>query len=205
VVEDDPLFRKGIEGVLNRADGMRCQHAFGTAEAALDAIKTGDAPQVILMDIGLPGMTGIAALGEVKRVSPSTSIIILTIYDEDVKVFEAICAGASGYLLKTSSGKDIICGIRQVLDGGASMSPQIARRVLEMFPRTQSPHPAYHITEREQEILRLLVEGLGTKEIADRLTVSYYTIDTHLKNIYAKLYVHSGTGAVSKALREHLV
>lgn len=206
VIEDDATFRKAVEAVVNRAAGMTCRHTFASAEAALEALKSGQAAQLVLMDIGLPGMSGIDGLREAKKISPSTPIIILTIYEDDAKVFDAICAGASGYLLKTSSGKEIIQGIRQVLEGGASMSAAVARRVLEMFPRMNAlPTPQYHITERERDILRLLVEGFSTKQIADSLMVSYYTIDTHLKNIYVKLHVHSNTGAVAKVLREHLV
>lgn len=205
VVEDDPSFRKTIASLVNHASGMKCGQAFANAESTLDALRSGHAPQLILMDIGLPGMSGVDALREAKTISPSTPIIVLTIYEDDAKVFDAVCAGASGYLLKTSSGKEILQGIRQVIRGGASMSASIARRVLEMFPHAQRQHREYHITDRERDILLLLVEGLGKKEIADRLALSYFTIDTHLKNIYTKLHVHSGAGAVAKALREHLV
>jgi DNA-binding NarL/FixJ family response regulator len=205
IVEDDPTFHRGLKGLLERASGMTCGHAFSDAESLLAALQTYDAPPVILMDIGLPGMSGIDALRAARLISPSTSFIILTIFEDDAKVFDAICAGASGYLLKNSTGKEILQGVRHVLQGGASMSASIARRVLEMFPHSASPRVDYQLTDREKEILGQLVEGLGTKQIAARLFVSPYTIDTHLKNIYAKLHVHSGTAAVSRALRDHIV
>jgi len=129
---------------------------------------------------------------------------MLTVFDDHDKIFKAICAGASGYLLKTSPVEKIIESIREAQDGGAPMTPRVARSVLDMFSRSSPPHQDYGLTAREQKILELMTQGLIKKEIADQLTLSYHTVDTHLRNIYSKLHVHTRTGAVSKALKEKL-
>ena len=161
-------------------------------------------PDVVLLDVELPGLNGLEAVKRIKSISPSTRVIMLTVFDDHDKIFKAICAGASGYLLKTSPVEKIIESIREAQDGGAPMTPRVARSVLDMFMRTSSPHEDYGLTTREQSILELMTKGLIKKEIADRLSVSYHTVDTHLRNIYAKLHVHTRTGAVSKALKERL-
>jgi DNA-binding NarL/FixJ family response regulator len=205
IIEDDPLFRESITALLNQTTGMRCEKSFSSCEAALKVLENEYAPEVVLMDIGLPGMDGIEGLKRIKAISPATDIIMLTIYAEDEKVFRAICAGANGYLLKSSSSEEVVGAIQEVLGGGAPMNAQIARRVLEMFHNLAAPKGNYGLTDREKEILRLMTDGLTKRMIADRLFVSFYTIETHLKNIYAKMHVHTSSGAVAKALKEHLL
>jgi DNA-binding NarL/FixJ family response regulator len=205
IVEDDQLYREGICNLLNQTEGMRCEHALTSCEQALKILEKEYAPEVVLMDIGLPGMSGIQGVQHIKSISPATDLIMLTIHEEDEKVFKAICAGASGYLLKSSTEEEIISAIRDVLSGGAPMNAQIARKMLDMFTEIAAPKGDYHLTEREKEILKLMTDGLTKKLIADKLFVSYFTIDTHLKNIYSKLQVHTRSGAVAKVLKEHLL
>jgi DNA-binding NarL/FixJ family response regulator len=205
IVEDDDLYREGIKTLLNGTADMRCERAFRTCEEALKILEKEYAPEVVLMDIGLPGMDGVEGVKRIKAVSPATDLIMLTIHEEDQNVFRAICSGASGYLLKSSTETEILDAIREVLGGGAPMNAQIARKVLEMFAGLAAPKHDYGLSEREKEILRLMTEGLTKQAIADRLFVSYFTIDTHMKNIYVKLHVHSGRGAVAKVLKENLL
>jgi len=205
IVEDDDLFRTAIDDLLNHTEGMRCEHALRSCEEMLTVMEKKDAPEVVLMDIGLPGLSGIEGVKRVKAVSPATDVLMLTIHEEDEKVFEAICAGANGYLLKSLGQDELLQAIRGVLAGGAPMNAQIASKVLHMFASMAAPKEGYGLTAREKEILGLMTEGMTKKAIADRLFLSFFTIDTHLKNIYSKLHVHSGTGAVAKALRERIL
>jgi DNA-binding NarL/FixJ family response regulator len=209
IIEDHDDCRRMVARVINAAKDMHCPRGFSSVEDALTALEKGSdtAPRVVLTDVGLPGMNGIAGVREIKSRSPSTDVIVLTVYDDHDKVFQAICAGASGYLLKSASGETIIAGIQEVLHGGAAMNPRVAKLVLEMFARA-NPLPQqkedYGLTEREKEILELMVKGLIKKEIADRLSLSYHTVDNHLRNIYSKLHVNTRGGAVAKAVQEKL-
>lgn len=205
IVEDDTLFRDGVKGLIDRTAGFSCDRTFGNCEDALSLLTMEDAPRILLMDLGLPGMSGIEGMRKVRELSPATSVLVLTIYDDDEKVFEAICAGASGYLVKSSSGEEIVNALNQIVQGGAPMNAQIARRVLDLFARLAGSKRDYDLSPREKEVLNLVVEGLSKRQIADRLFVSFYTIDTHLKNIYEKLHVHTRSGAVAKAIRERLI
>ena len=205
VVEDDDLFRNSLADLLNGTEGMRCEHALRSCEETFKLLEKEYAPEVVLMDIGLPGVSGIEGVKRIKAVSPATDLIMLTIHEEDQNVFNAICAGASGYLLKSSPSGEIIRAINEVLAGGAPMNAQIARKVLTMFAGIAAPKAEYGLTDREKEILKLTTDGLTKKAIAERLFLSYFTIDTHLKNIYTKLQVHSRGGAVAKALKENLL
>ncbi len=205
LVEDNAAFRQTIAELINETAGMRCSGAFASCEEALSELRDKDAPEVVLMDIGLPGMSGIEGVKHLKKISPSTDVIVLTIYDEDEKVFRAICNGASGYLLKDAPPESIVAAIHDVLRGGAPINAHIARRVLDMFMRLSVPLAEYGLTAREKEILHELTEGLTKKQIAEKLFLSFFTIDTHLKNIYAKLHVHSRSGAVAKVLKERLL
>ena len=205
IVEDDALFRDGVKALIDRTPGFFCDHTFANCEDALKLLESEDAPRILLMDLGLPGMSGTEGMRMVKELSPATNVLVLTIYDDDEKVFGAICAGASGYLLKSSSGEEIVGALNQLIQGGAPMNAQIARRVLDLFSRMAGPKGQYDLSPREKEVLNLLVDGLSKRQIADRLIVSFYTIDTHLKNIYEKLHVHTRSGVVAKALRERLI
>jgi len=205
LVEDNNDFRSSIAELINGTDSMKCERAFASCEDAIACLQRDEVPEVVLMDIGLPGMNGVEGVKRVKALSPSTDIIMLTVYDDDENVFRAICAGASGYLLKNAPAESILTAIDELLSGGAPMNGGIARRVLEMFAKTSLPKSEYGLTPREKEILQLLVDGFTMREIADKLFVSYHTIDTHQKNIYVKLHVHSRSGAVAKALKENLL
>jgi DNA-binding NarL/FixJ family response regulator len=204
LVEDNEVYRGAIAQALNLTPGLRCSGAFGSCENALHRLREDDPPEVILLDIGLPGLSGLDGIQEFKALSPATHIIILTVFEDTDKIFRAICAGASGYLLKASTAEKIAQAIREVLGGGAPMTPQIARSVLSLFARIAGPPPDQGLSLRETATLELLVQGLTTKEIADRLDLSIHTVDTHLRNIYRKLHVHSRAGAVAKALHARL-
>lgn len=207
VVEDDPLFRETVRDVVDEAPGMACPHAFGSCEAALDAIQSHDAPNVILMDLGLPGMSGLEGIRKIRARSPITDVVVLTVHEDSDKIFEAICGGASGYLLKPSSETRIVDAVRSASAGGASINPKIARKVLTMFARVQAHEPLteYGLTPREKEVLQHMVAGMTKKAMAERLFVSFHTIDRHIRNVYAKLHVHTRGSAVAKAVREGLV
>lgn len=205
LIEDNAAFRRSVARTIERQPGFRCEQVFSRCEDALIGLQQSARPRVILLDVGLPGIDGISALPQLRERAPDVAIIILTVFEDEEKIVRAISAGASGYLLKTAPPEEIVRAIREVLTGGAPMNGRIARRVLEMFSRLTPRHNDYHLTEREREILHLMVGGLIKKEIADRLSLSVHTVDTHLRNIYAKLQVNTRTGAVAKALKERIV
>jgi len=204
LVEDNHTFRKTVARVLDEVEDLECSGHFSRAEDALDALLGGAVPDVVLLDVELPGKSGIEAVSEIKSISPATRVVMLTVFDDHEKVFKAICAGASGYLLKTSPVERIIESIREALDGGAPLAPPVARYVLETFARLGRPKRDYGLTAREQKLLELMAQGLIKKELADKLGISFFTVDTHLRNIYTKLQVHTRAGAVAKALQERL-
>ena len=205
LVEDNDPFRTGMAALINDTRGLRCEFAVRSCEEAFDRLEAEPAPDVMLMDIGLPGLDGIEGIRKVKSIAPSIQVIILTVFDDDEKIFRAICSGASGYLLKSVSPDAIIDSLREILKGGAPINAQIARKMLDMFAHVVAPKGDYAITRAEKEVLRLLVEGDPKKQIAHQLGVSFHTVDTHLRNIYTKLQVHSRSGAVAKALKERLL
>jgi len=205
VVEDNLRYRKSLAGLINSTDGMNCAKSFLSAEEAIECLPKVLPPKVILLDIGLPGMNGIESIEKFKQISPETLIVILTIYDDNDKVFDAICAGASGYMLKDSSPEKIIDAIKEVLAGGAPMNMKIAHKVLELFSQFKKKKSDYGLTEREKEILHLMVDGLTKQQIADKIFLSFHTVNTHLKNIYNKLHVNSISGAVSKVYKENIL
>jgi DNA-binding NarL/FixJ family response regulator len=204
LVEDNHTFRNTVARVLGQVDGLECAQQFSNAEDALVALVGGGVPDVILLDVELPGQNGIEAMRRIKAICPSTRVVMLTAFDDHEKVFKAICAGASGYLVKTAPVEGIVESIHEALEGGAPMTPHVAKSVLDMFTDLVKPKQDYGLTAREQKILELMTQGLIKKEIADRLEISYHTVDTHLRNIYTKLHVHSSTGAVAKAIKERL-
>lgn len=192
--------------VLEQSERFRCAQRFVDGASALAALIEGtDLPRLILMDIGLPGMDGIECTRAIRKRSPSIPIVMLTVHQSNDRIFEAICAGASGYLLKSETTDGILRGLETALDGGAAIDGQIARRVLDMFSRMATPQADYRLSEREQEILELLVEGHTKTRIATQLQLSPHTIDGHVRNIYTKLHVNNRSGAVAKALRERLL
>jgi DNA-binding NarL/FixJ family response regulator len=208
LVEDNEVFRRNVQRVINGLDGMVCDGSFDSAESAFAALHSNPAPDVMLLDVQLPGIDGIVALGKFKEIIPDTRVIILTVFDDAAKIFRAVCAGASGYVLKASGTDKIGESIRQVMRGGAPMTPEVAKKVLDAFAQSDlmpGTEGDYGLTAREQEILRLLAEGLLKKEIADALSISVNTVSTHLRRVYDKLHVNTNTGAVAKALREGII
>lgn len=205
IIDDDRIFRESIQSLIDNSDGLTCPFACTSCEAALEILNGDFVPEVILLDIQLPGINGIEGIRGFRKVTPATHIIMLTVFDDDDLIFNAICLGAEGYLLKSATPEQIRESIRNVLHGGAAMTPVIAAKVLRMFTREMQPNGDYNLTRREKELLQLLVEGMSKKHIAGSLNLSPHTIDTHLKNIYAKLHVHSQIDMVSKTLREHLI
>jgi DNA-binding NarL/FixJ family response regulator len=205
IIEDMRDVREGLSVLINGTAGFRCTRAYRTMEEAL----TGIAPErtdVILTDIGLPGMSGIDGIRSLRERMPAVPILALTVYDSDEQVFRALCAGASGYLLKNTPPARLLESLQEVAGGGAPMSPEVARRVLRLFREFQPPaHADYHLTRQERELLRLLVEGHHKKTAATALGISVNTVSFHLKHIYEKLQVHSKSEAVAKALRERLL
>lgn len=204
-MEDNTTFRRTVANLINQSDRMYCEKAFSSPTQMLLELKREYAPDAILLDIGLPGMSGLDAIERIKALAPTTEVIMLTVYDDDDKIFRAICSGASGYLLKNAPAQRLVEQILDITYGGAPINPRIARKVLEMFSQGNAPRSDYNLTYREKEILRLLVDGLTKKVIAERLVVSYHTIDSHLKNIYGKLHVHTRSGAVAKVLKEKII
>jgi DNA-binding NarL/FixJ family response regulator len=208
VVEDNRRLRDSLVAVLQAQDDMYCPLALESCEDYLTALEQDEPPDIVLMDIGLPGASGIDGVRQTSSWSPTTKVVILTIHAEDERVFTAICAGASGYLVKPTDPAEIVTAIRDVQRGMAPINPYIAKKILGLFARLAPPKaPAgeYGLTRREHEILQHLVEGLTMKAIARDLDLSYHTISNHLRNIYAKLHVRSRSSAVAKALREDLL
>lgn len=205
LIEDIREVREGLAALINGTRGFSCVGSYYSMEAALNAIA-GDPPDIILTDIGLPGMSGIRGTEILRERFENVPILALTVYDNDDQVFAALCAGANGYLLKNTAPARLLESIREAVDGGAPMSPEVARRVIRLFREFRPPENAsYRLTAQETELLKLLVEGHYKKTAARELGISTNTVSFHLKNIYAKLQVHSKTEAVAKALREHLI
>jgi DNA-binding NarL/FixJ family response regulator len=205
IVEDLREVREGLTVLINSTPGFACAGGYRTMEAAVDAMGQAP-PDVILTDIGLPGMSGIDGIRILRDRFPETPILALTVYDTDEKIFDALCAGATGYLLKTTPPTRLLEALDEAVQGGAPMSPEVARRVVRLFRDFRPPERAsYHLTPQEHALLKLLADGHHKKTAAQELGVSINTISFHLKNIYGKLRVHSKTEAVAKALREHLI
>lgn len=206
IVEDNDLFRNTLAKLLNEREELKCEDAFGSVEAALKAIVEGSVePDVILLDIGLPGLNGVEGIPKFKALCPEVKIIMLTIHDDDDHIFKAICAGAAGYLLKDSPSEKILAAIDEVMKGGAPLNSHIAKRVLELFRELAPPTGDYNLTAREREILKLLVGGLNKRQISEKLFVSHHTIDSHVRHIYEKLEVYTRSGVVAKAVKERLL
>ncbi|MFN2598130.1 MAG: response regulator [Pyrinomonadaceae bacterium] len=205
IIEDLREVREGLTALINGTAGFRCVGSFYSMESALSRLGD-EAPGVILTDIGLPGMSGIEGIAILRARYPEVPILALTVYDNDEQIFAALCAGGTGYLLKNTPPARLLESLKEVVGGGAPMSPEVARRVTRLFREFRPPESAsYRLTPQETELLKLLVEGHYVKTAARAMNISTNTVSFHLKNIYQKLQVHSKTEAVAKALRERLI
>lgn len=205
LVEDERRTREGLQALIQGSQGFVCVAAWKSIEEAL-AARSPEAPEVLLLDLGLPGMSGIDGIVPLRERFAKTAIVVLTVYEDNERVFEALCAGANGYLLKNTPPVKLLDSLRDARDGGSPMSPEIARRVIELFRRFRPPEKAqYNLTPHELRLLKLLVEGHSYKSAASELAVSVNTIAFHVQNIYGKLQVHSKSEAVARALRENLL
>jgi DNA-binding NarL/FixJ family response regulator len=205
IVEDQRDIRDGLTMLINGTPGYRCTGVYRTMEDALVGI-TADSADVVLCDIGLPGMSGIEGIRILKERHPRLSLLMLTVYDDDERIFDALCAGASGYLLKRTAPARLLECLREAVSGGAPMSPEVASRVIALFREIRPPERAdYDLTPHETRLLKLLVDGHNYTTAADELKVSYNTVKFHMRHIYEKLQVHSKSEAVAKAMRERLI
>jgi DNA-binding NarL/FixJ family response regulator len=201
IVEDNEQLRSTLARVIGRAEGFRCVSQFGDAETALEALPK-DRPDVVLMDINLPGMNGVECVGRLKQLAPQVQAVMLTVYEDTDNIFNALAAGAAGYLLKRTKSAELLEAIREVHRGGSPMTTHIARKVTQSFQKAgPSPKPTENLSEREQEVLDCLSQGFLYKEIADKLGISYETVHTYIRRIYEKLQVRTRTEAVAKFLR----
>jgi len=205
VVEDMRDIREGLATLINFTEGFACTGAFRTMEEAINRLKY-EIPDVLLSDIGLPGMSGIEGIKILKEIYPQMTVLMLTVYDDDERIFDALCAGASGYLLKRTSPTKLFENIREAVSGGAPISPEVAMRVIRLFRDIRPPERTdYELTPHETRLLKLIVEGHNYTTAAAELRVSYNTIKFHMRHIYEKLQVHSKSEAVAIAMRDRLV
>ena len=205
IIEDLREVREGLAMLIGGTPGFACAGSYRTMEEALAGIS-GSRPDVILTDIGLPGIDGVEGTRLLRDRFPAVPSLALTVYDDDSNVFNAICAGASGYLLKNTPPARLLESLKEVVNGGAPMSPDIARRVITLFRDFRPPaRSSYDLTPQETQLLKLMVEGHYYKTAARELNISINTVSFHLKHIYEKLQVHTKTEAVAKALRERLL
>ena len=207
LVEDNRAFRSAVRRVLESIPAVTGVAEFGSGEAMLDAFARGPRPQVMLVDVGLPGLSGLDCTRRVREAAPEVRIVVLTVFDDEEKIGGALRAGATGYLLKSSSREDIASALQAVREGGAPMSPHAARRVLDMFARQSVKQGATPraLAPREREVLGFLVRGQTNKEIAHALGLSVHTVDGYLRTLYEKLEVRSRAAAVAKAVRDRIV
>jgi DNA-binding NarL/FixJ family response regulator len=201
IVEDNEQLRTTLARVLNRAEGFRCISHYGDAESALEHLPK-DNPEVVLMDINLPGMNGVECVRQLKQTVPQVLVIMLTVYEDTENIFNALAAGASGYLLKRTKSAELLEAISEVRRGGSPMTTHIARKVVQSFQKSgPSAQPTENLSQREQEVLDFLSQGFLYKEIAEKLGISYETVHTYVRRIYEKLQVRTRTEAVAKFLR----
>jgi len=203
IVEDNEKLRETLTRVLNRADGFKCVSQYGSAEDALRDLPIVK-PNVVLMDINLPGINGVECVRQLKKALPEIQVMMLTVYEDTENIFDALAAGANGYMLKRTATKELLEAIHDVHRGGSPMTTHIARKVVQSFQKPVSAEisPMANLSEREQQVLDLLSQGLIYKEIADKLGISYETVHTYIRRIYEKLQVRTRTEAVAKFLQK---
>lgn len=199
IVEDDPHVRSSLAKLIDSAPGFRCVSRHGSAENALEEIPKIQ-PHVTLMDINLPGINGVECVRRLKPRLPATQIIMLTVYQNTEHIFNALAAGATGYMLKQTPPAELLAAIKEVHGGGSPMSSHIARKIVQSFQQPAPSPEAQNLSPREAEVLDLLAKGFLYKEIADQIKVSYATVHTHIRHVYEKLHVRSRTEAVAKHL-----
>jgi len=205
IVEDQPRIREGLRMLIDGTEGFRCTGCYESMELAIEGIGR-DVPDVALVDIGLPKMSGIDGIRLLKKAHRQLAILMLTVYDDDRRIFDALCAGACGYLLKKTAPARLLESLREAAGGGAPMSPEVARRVVALFREVRPPEDVgHHLTPHEMRLLKLLVDGHNYKTAAAELDVSINTIRFHMRSIYEKLQVHSKSEAVAKSLRQGIV
>lgn len=205
VVEDILDIRESLRIMINGTPGFHCAGAYYSAEEAIEKISN-EVPDVVLMDIGLPKMTGIEATRQLKATYPQLLVLMLTIYDDDQRIFASLSAGACGYLLKRTPPARLLEGIQEAVRGGSPMTPEIARRVVELFQQFHPPaHAVCQLSAHEVRLLKMLAEGHSYRSAASVLGVTPHAVSFHLRNIYEKLHVHSKSEAVAKAFRDHLI
>jgi DNA-binding NarL/FixJ family response regulator len=205
IIEDERDIRESLAALISGTAGFRCIAKYGMMETAL-ANAEKESPDLILTDLGLPGISGVEGIGRLRKMLPEIPLLVLTIYDNDDQIFAALCNGANGYLLKNTTPARLLEALQEAADGGSPMSPAIASRVIKLFREFRPNENAeYRLTPQETQLLKLLTEGHHKKTAAREMDISIHTVSFHLKNIYAKLQVHSKTEAVAKALREKVI
>ncbi|MBI4662189.1 MAG: response regulator transcription factor [Verrucomicrobia bacterium] len=201
IVEDNDQLRSTLARVIGRAQGLQCVSQYASGEAALEALPK-ERPNVVLMDINLPGINGVECVRRLKQLAPDTQVVMLTVYEDTENIFNALAAGATGYLLKRTRCEELLAAIQDVIRGGSPMTTHIARKVVQSFQKSGASHqPTESLSAREQEVLDCLSQGFLYKEIAEKLGISYETVHTYIRRIYEKLQVRTRTEAVAKFLR----
>jgi DNA-binding NarL/FixJ family response regulator len=207
IVEDKDIIREGLAALINGSSGFICRGAYGNCEDFLKELEKLNV-DVVLMDIGLPGINGIEGVKKAKQINPDINILILSVYEDSTMVYDALCAGAYGYLIKKTEPTKLLEAIKDVYEGGSPMSSQIARQVIKKFQTPIINHnesSQYDLTSREKEVLQQLTEGNNYQEIAGNLFISVDTVRHHIRHIYRKLHVHSQSEAVAKAIKKRLI
>jgi DNA-binding NarL/FixJ family response regulator len=205
VIEDERQTREGISLLINRTDGFECRHVYGSMEAALEGIGV-NPPRVALIDIGLPGLSGIEGIRVLQQRYPHIAPVMLTVYKDDDRIFQAMCAGACGYLLKKTAPARLMEAIKEIAEGGAVMSPEVAIRVVDLFRKAPVREAGWvGLSPQETRLLKLFAEGHQNKTAAAALGISIHTVSFHLRSIYEKLHVHTRSEAVARALRDGLI